>query len=174
MAGIDAPTLLAFAAGISGTVAAFGAKYLFDYRLAKRKLELHERSNLATALGARPGQFRRVAIRLHSRIESLERDAQHLDTWLIPAERSKEDGYYLMSCVQRVFMHVTYAALLQQAMDSLPHETMRVRRDLQTQYILLDLATEAMTSIGMLEDFPGYPKDRAFVPSVHGNSGRGG
>lgn len=161
MAGIDAPALLAFAAGIVGTVAAFAAKYLFDYRLTKRQLEIDERSSLATALGARPGQLRRAATRLQSRVESLERDAQHLDTWLGPAERSKEDGYYLMSSVQRVFMYVTFAALLQQAMDSLPHETMRARRDLQDQYVLLDVATEALTSIGMVEDFPGYPKDRA-------------
>jgi hypothetical protein len=58
-------------------------------------------------------------------------------------------------------MYVTFAALLQQAMDSLPHETMRARRDLQDRYVLLDVASEALTSIGMLEDFPGYPKDRA-------------
>lgn len=158
MAGIDAPALLAFVAGIAGTVSAFGAKYLFDYRLAKRQLELDERSSLATALGARPGQLRRVATRLHSWVESLERDAENLDTWLRPAERSKDDGYYLRSSVQRVFMYVTFASLLQQAMDTLPHETMRVRRDLQSQYVLLDLATEAMTSIGMVEDFPGYPR----------------
>jgi hypothetical protein len=101
VAGIDAPALLAFAAGIVGTVAAFGAKYLFDYRLAMRQLELDERSGLATALGARPGQLRRAATRLHSRVESLERDAQYLDTWLVPAERSNKDGYYLMSSVQR-------------------------------------------------------------------------
>lgn len=44
MAGIDAPTLLAFTAGIVGTVAAFGAKYLFDYRLARQKLELLTRA----------------------------------------------------------------------------------------------------------------------------------
>lgn len=161
MAGVDAQTVIAFAAGTVSAMVAFSAKYLFDYRLAKRQLEIDERSSLATTLGARPGQLRRVATRLLSRIESLERDAKHLNTWLIPAERSKDDGYYLMSCVQRVFLHVTYAALLQQAMDSLPHETMRARRDLQHQYVLLDLVTEAMTSIGMLEDFPDYPLDRA-------------
>jgi hypothetical protein len=161
VASIDAPALLAFAAGITGTVAAFGAKYLFDYRLAKRQLEFDERSGLATTLGGRPGQLRRAATRVHSRIASFEGDAQHLDTWLRPAERSKDDGYYLMSSVQRLFMYVTCAALLQQAMDSLPHETMRARRDLQTQYVLLDLATDALTNIGMVGDFPGYPKDRA-------------
>lgn len=120
MANIEAPALLAFVAGIVGTVSAFGAKYLFDYRLAKRQLELDERSSLATALGDRPGQLRRVATRLHSRIESLERDSEHLDAWFRPAERSKDDGYYLTSSVQRVFMYVTFAALLQQAMETLP------------------------------------------------------
>ena len=161
MAGIDAPALFAFAAGIAGTVAAFAAKYLFDYRVTKRQLELEERSSLATALGARPGQVRRAATRLQSRVESLERDAQYLDAWLRPAERSMEDGYYLRSSVQRVFMYVTSAAILQQAMDALPHETMRARRDLQNQYVLLDLVTEALTNIGMVDNFPGYPKDRA-------------
>jgi hypothetical protein len=161
VASIDAPALLAFVAGITGTVAAFGAKYLFDYRLAKRQLEFDERSGLATSLGGRPGQLRRAAARLHDRTTSFERDAQNLDSWLRPAEQPKDDGYYLTSSVQRVFMYATYAALLQQAMDSLPHETLRARRDLQTQYVLLDLATEALTNIGMLEGFPGYPKDRA-------------
>jgi hypothetical protein len=161
VAGIDAPALLAFAAGITGTVAAFWAKYFFDYRVATRQLEFDERSGLATSLGGRPGQLRRAATRVHSRIESLERDGPYLDAWLRPAERPEEDGYYLKSTVQRVFMYVTFATLLQQAMDSLPHETMRARRDLQTQYVLLDLAAEALTNIGMVGDFPGYPKDRA-------------
>jgi len=147
VAGIDASTLLAFAAGIAGTVSAFGDKYLFDYRLAKRQLESDERSSIATVLGARPGQLRRVASRLHSRVESLDRDADDLHTWLRPAERSTDDGYYLRSSAQRGFMFVTFAALLQQALDSLPHETMRVRRDLQHQYVLLELATQARRAL---------------------------
>jgi hypothetical protein len=161
VADIDASALLAFVVGIAGTASAFGAKYLFDYRLAKKRLELEERSSLATALGARPGQMRRAATRLHSRVESFERDAEHLASWLAPANRSEDDAYYLRSSVQRVFMYATSSALMQQAMDTLPHETMRVRRDLQDRYVLLDVASGAMTSIGMVEDFPGYPKDRA-------------
>ena len=161
MAGIEAPALLAFGAGIIGTVSAFAAKYLFDYRFSVRRLELDERASLATTLGSRPGQLRRAAQRLDSRIESFDRDAQHLSLWLRPVERAVDDGYFLKSSVQRIFTFVTFGSLLEQAMDVLPYETMRARRDLQDQYSLLHLATDALTNIEMVEDFPGYPKDRA-------------
>ena len=133
MGGIDAPALLAFAAGIISIVAAFAANYFLDYRLTKRQLEFDERSSVAGVLGARPGQLRRAAKRLESRIASFDRDAKQVGAWLTSGKRPPGDGYYLTSSVQRLFVYVTFAALLQQAMDALPHETMRARRDLQDQ-----------------------------------------
>lgn len=82
MGGIDAPALLAFAAGIISIVAAFAANYFLDYRLTKRQLEFDERSSVAGVLGARPGQLRRAAKRLESRIASFDRDAKQVGAWL--------------------------------------------------------------------------------------------
>jgi hypothetical protein len=140
MASIDAPTLLGFAAGIAGTVAAFGAKYAFDFRLAKRRLELDERAALATALGGSPGQLRRSAIRMKDRVDAFFRDEQFLSSWLAAANEPVRDGYFLRSSVQRLFAFLSWAALMQQAMDALPAKTLRARRDLQHLYGLLDLS----------------------------------
>jgi hypothetical protein len=161
MAGVDAPTLLAFVAGVGGTVAAFGAKYAFDFRLAKRRLELDERAAVATAMAGRPGQMRRSTIRLKDRIDALFRDAAQLPSWLAPAPSSRQDGYFLRSSVQRVFLFLSWSTLLQHALDSLPTETLRARRDLQHQYALMDLSVSVLTNISMFPSLPDYPTDRA-------------
>jgi hypothetical protein len=156
-----APAILGFAAGIAGTVSAFAAKYAFDFRLGKRRLELDERAGLATTLGGRPGQLRRASIRLTDRIEAFFRDAPSLRSWLRPASSTRQDGYFLRSSVQRVFMFLSWSTLMQQSLDSLPAETLRARRDLQYQYALLDVSISVLTSIAMFPAFPGYPTDRA-------------
>jgi hypothetical protein len=161
MAEVDAPTLLAFAAGVGGTVAALGAKYAFDFRLAKRRLELDERAAVATAMAGRPGQLKRSTIRLKDRIDALFRDAAQLSSWLAPGPSSGQDGYFLRSSVQRVFLFLSWSALLQHALESLPTETLRARRDLQHQYALMDLGVSVLTSISMFPSLPGYPTDRA-------------
>jgi hypothetical protein len=154
-------TLLAFVAGVGGTVAAFGAKYAFDFRLAKRRLELDERAAVATAMAGRPGQLRRSTIRLKDRIDALFRDAAQLPNWLAPAQSSAKDGYFLRSSVQRVFLFLSWSALLQHALDSLPTETLRARRDLQHQYALMDLGVSVLTNVSVFHTLPGYPTDRA-------------
>jgi hypothetical protein len=161
MATLDAPAILGFAVGIAGTVTAFATKYAFDFRLEKRRIELDERGALATTLGGRPGQLRRSSLRLTDRVDSLFRDAPSLPVWLAPASSSGQDGYFLRSSVQRVFLFLSWAALMQHALDSLPAETLRARRDLQHQYALLDLSVGVLTNISMFPSFPNYPTDRA-------------
>jgi hypothetical protein len=160
MSGLDAPALLGFAAGIIGTVAAFGAKYAFDFRLAKRRLELDERGAIATVLGGRPGQLRRASIRLRDRVDGIFRDMPRMSSWLRQGRSPSADGYFLRSSTHRVFAYLSWATLMQQALDSLPAETLRARTDLQRQYALLEVTCRILTGIDMFNDLPGYQKDR--------------
>jgi hypothetical protein len=161
MATIDAQAILGLAVGIAGTVSAFGAKYAFDFRLARRRLELDERAAIATTVGGRPGQLRRSSIRMKDRVDGFFRDDTDMKSWLDPASSPGQDGYFLRSSVQRVFLFLSWAALMQQALDSLPAETLRARRDLQHQYALLDLSVDVLTNISMFPALPNYPVDRA-------------
>jgi hypothetical protein len=105
--------------------------------------------------------LRRASTRLKDRVDAFFRDARHLQEWLRPASTAVEDSYFLRSSVQRVFLFLSWAALMQQALDSMPAETLRARRDLQRQYALLDLSVRALTDISMFPSFPGYPTDKA-------------
>ena len=157
---IDAQAVVGFAIGIAGTVSAFGAKYAFDFRLTKRRLELDERAALTTVMGGRPGQLRRSSIRMKDRVEAFFR-ASTDRSWLVPAPSPGRDGYFLRSSVQRGYLFLSWATLMQQALDSLPAETFRARRDLQHQYALIELSTNVLTNISMFDEFPNYPIDRA-------------
>ena len=160
MASVDAPTILAFAAGVSGTIAAFAAKYAFDFRIARKRLEIDERAALASVLGGGPGQLRRSSLRMKDRIGGFFRDYDELPSWLRPGQSLAKDGYFLRSSVHRMFMFFSWASVVQQAIDSLPPETVTARRDLQRQYALADVAFRALTSIGMFAGYPGYVTDR--------------
>ena len=160
MASIEGEAALAFLTGIVGTASAFGAKYALDYRLERRRLELEERGAIATTLGNGPGQLVRASLRLKDRVDGLHRDRDALPSWLEPGQNPAQDGYFLRSSVQRVFLFVSWASVLQQAIDALPPETVRARADLQRQYALVDLAFRALTSISMFPGFPGYQTDR--------------
>jgi hypothetical protein len=148
---IDAQAVVGFAVGIAGTVSAFGAKYAFDFRLGKRRLELDERAALTTVLGGRPGQLRRSSIRMKDRVDGFFREDTDRGPWLVPASSPGQDGYLLRSSVQRVFLFLSCSALMQQALDSLPAETLRARQDLQYQYALIDLSMEVQTNISMFD-----------------------
>jgi hypothetical protein len=161
MATVDAATLLGVAVGVTGTVVGFAAKYAFDFRLAKRRLELDERGAVASTLGGRPGQLNRSSLRMKDRVDGFFGDSALLSSsWLAPAPTPPDDGYFLRSSVQRLFAFVSWASLLQQAIDALPFETVLARRDLQRQYALIDLAFRVLSSIGMFTDYPNYVKDR--------------
>jgi hypothetical protein len=97
---------------------------------------------------------------MKDRVDGIFRDAAQLPTWLKPGPTNTADGYFLRSSVQRLFLFVSWAALMQQALDALPEETLRARQDLQRQYALLDLGVEVLTNISMFPGYPNYPTDR--------------
>jgi hypothetical protein len=97
---------------------------------------------------------------MKDRVDGFSRDAANLPEWLAPGRSTASDGYYLRSAVRRLFLFVSWGALMQQALDSLPDETHRARRDLQRQYALVDLGARVLTSIDMFPGYPGYQTDR--------------
>ncbi|WP_156163533.1 hypothetical protein [Demequina subtropica] len=146
--------------GILGTIGAFAGKYIFDYRLAKRRLELDERAAITTVLGNGPGQLRRSALRLTDRVDGFFRDQDRLRRWLLAEDEPQHDRYFLTSSVQRVFAFVAWGAALQQNLDALPPETLAARRDLRRQYALIELCGEVLTDTKVLLDLPGYVTER--------------
>ena len=58
-------------------------------------------------------------------------------------------------------MFLSWSTLMQHALDALPDETMRARRDLQVEYGLLDASVEVLTNISMFQSFPNYPTSSA-------------
>jgi hypothetical protein len=149
-------TFLSFGLGVFTALLGVAAKYVMDYRVAARRLELDERAAISAVFGNSLGQLRRAAQRLHDRIEACFRDQQHLAAWLAPAGSPADDGYFLRSFVQRLFTFLAWAAVVQGAVDSLPDHDLQGRTDLRRLYTRLEVCKEVLSHVALLPDYPGY------------------
>lgn len=158
--GQDPAVLLSFGLGVFTSLLGVATKYAMDYRLARRRLELDERAAITVALGNGPGLLRRASLRLRDRAHACFRDAEHIGGWLRPGQDSRQDGYFLRTFVQRMFVFFSLATVVQSAIDALPAQTLRARIDLQQLYTLIELAKCCLTHVGMLPGYPGYVVER--------------
>src|SRR5690348_14485372 len=142
--------LLSFALGVSTALLGVAAKYFMDYRVAKQRLKMDERAAITMALGNGPGLLRRGTVRLQDRVHACFRDAEHLERWLRASPTPREDGYFLRSFVQRMFVFFSMAGVVQSAIDALPAQTLRARADLRQLYTLIELAKCTLTHVGLL------------------------
>jgi hypothetical protein len=152
----DPAVLFSFGLGIFTALLGVAAKYAMDYRLAKRHLEMDERATITAVLGNGPGLLRRGSMRLRDRVHGCFRDAEHIESWLRPGPTPAQDGYFLKTFVQRMFVFFSAAGVVQSAIDALPAHTLAARADLRQLYALIELAKASLTHIGLLGDFPGY------------------
>lgn len=138
--------MLGFVAGITTTLIGVGAKYLFDYRLDLRRLELQERAAVSDVMGNSLGQLQKSIVRLEDRIDSVFRDRRAVNEWLVASQYPKDDGYFLSSFAHRLFMFVAWSAIVQWAIDALPRETVRERADLRAIYEHLEQAKSCIST----------------------------
>lgn len=148
--------LLSFGLGLGTALLGVAAKYVMDYRLARRRLEMDERAAITSALGYGPGLLRRGSVRLRDRVHACFRDADHIGAWLMPGHVPERDGYFLRTFVQRTFVFFSAAGVVQSAIDALPAQTLTARADLRRLYALIELAKASLTHVGLVNDYPGY------------------
>jgi hypothetical protein len=153
---ISVSTLLTFAAGIFTAILGVIAKYLLDYRISRRRLELDERAALTAVMGSTAGQLRRSAQRMADRVDTVFTDTQHALAWARPADQPQDDGYFLRSMAQRLFNVVTWGTLYQYAIDTLPPETLRARKDLVAAYQRVELLRRILVEPTLFPGYPGY------------------
>src|SRR5215207_216186 len=96
--------LISFAGGIIATLAGFVGKYVFDYKIAKRKfelekraterrLELEERTGVSTVLGSSQANFARATGELYARLSNFFEAPERTRNWLEPKASPEKDGY---------------------------------------------------------------------------------
>ncbi len=152
-----ADLVLSFGAGIVATLIGVGSKYFMDYRFQRRRLQLQERTAVSDVMGNSLGQLRRSVSRLHDRLDSVFRDFRAVtDEWLKAKPSPGDDGYFLKSFVHRVFAFLSWAAIVQWAIDALPPETVKERSDLRTLYDVLDHARNCLTNRLILDESESY------------------
>lgn len=132
--------VLSFAAGVGATLIGVVSKYFMDYRLERRRLQLQERTAVSDVMGNSLGQLRRSVIRLHDRLDSVFREPKAVSEWLVAGPCPDKDGYFLRSFTHRFFAFLSWAAIVQWAIDALPPETVKERSDLGKLYKSLDHA----------------------------------
>ena len=150
-------TILSFGAGVAATLIGVVSKYFMDYRFERRRLQLQERTAVSDVMGNSLGQLRQSVRRLHDRIDSVFRDSRAVtDGWLDAKPNPADDGYFLKSFVLRLFAFLSWATIVQWAIDALPPETVRERPDLRTLYDGLDHAKNCLTNSLIIDESESY------------------
>lgn len=117
-----------------------------DYRFERRRLQLQERTAVSDVMGNSLGQLRQSIHRLDDRLDSVFRDDRVVNMWLVKGTSPAQDGYFLKSLVHRLFVFISWAAIVQWSVDALPPETVRERSDLRILYKRLDDAKYSLTN----------------------------
>jgi hypothetical protein len=159
--------LFSFAGGIVATLAGFVGKYLFDYKIAKRKfelekkvterrLELEERTSVSTVLGSSQANFARATGDLYARLSNFFEAPHRTRNWLQPAATPAEDGYYLREFCRRLFYFITWGRVTQDAINALPIGVVEERPDLQRTYVFVNLANSLLTYTWLFRGLENY------------------
>lgn len=149
--------ILSFGAGVAATLIGVVSKYFMDYRFERRRLQLQERTAVSDVMGNSLGQLRQSVRRLHDRLDSVFRDSRAVtDGWLDAKPNLADDGYFLKSFVLRLFAFLSWATIVQWAIDALPPETVRERPDLRTLYDGLDHAKNCLTNSLIIDESESY------------------
>ena len=112
--------LISFGAGIFVAIIGFVARYFFDYRIAKRKLQIEEQGSLSAVLGSSQPNLMRATRDLYTRLSNFFEDPDKAREWLEPASTPDKDGYYLNEFVWRLFTFIAWGRITQNAINSLP------------------------------------------------------
>lgn len=148
--------IIGLSAGILGAIIAFVARYLFDYRIAKRKLQIEEQASLSIVLGSSQPNLIRAARDLYNRFSNFFEDPDKARDWLKPAKTPDKDGYYLHEFVWRLFSFIAWGRITQDAINSLPTAVTKERLDIQRTYLFVDLSNSLLTYTWLFQGFEDY------------------
>jgi hypothetical protein len=152
--------MIGFGAGIVAALVGVFAKYFFDYRVAKHKLQLEERAGVSAILGPSPSNFIRATRDLYTRLGNFFEDPDRASAWLIGGPTPSKDGYYLREFVRRVFNFVAWGRVTQDAINSLPAAVTAERSDLRRTYVFIDLAGSLLTYTWLFRGIADYEDEQ--------------
>lgn len=145
--------LISFLAGAFVALVGVISKYLFDYRLERRKLELEERQGIASVLGSSQASFVRATRELFRWISNF---FDHPDTArqnLAPGSTPEGDAYSLRDFARRLFDFIAWGRIAQDAINSLPTDVVKERPDLQQTFVFVDMALDIFAYPGLFHGF---------------------
>ncbi|HLO15516.1 MAG TPA: hypothetical protein VK206_11850 [Anaerolineales bacterium] len=137
-------TLISFLAGAFVALVGVISKYLFDYRLERRKLELEERQGIATVLGSSQASFVRATRELFRWISNFFDHPDSSRQSLTPGSTPEGDAYSLRDFARRLFDFIAWGRIAQDAINSLPTDVVKERPDLQQTFVFVDLALDIL------------------------------
>jgi hypothetical protein len=149
-------------------------KYLLDYRLESRRLQLQEkahgsederarwqlqaeaRQEVYTVVGSTQSSFVRAGMELHDRLSNYLQHADRTRTWLRPCSSLADDGYYLREFMRRLFNFYSWGRIAQDSINSLPVELVQERHDLQRLYTFVNLANAILSYTWLFKGIDHY------------------
>ena len=178
------------AAGVIFTLLGFAGKYLFDYRLNRRQVELEERklisnedviknrlrieerNDVYSVIGSTQASFVRSASELYERLGNFLDNRDYTSDWMQPGSQPGQDGYYLTEYMRRLFNFIAWGRIAQDSINSLPIEITKERPDLQRLYTFVNLANAILTYTWLFNGFDEYPDSSEGPHLFTGNLGQ--
>ncbi len=136
--------LISFFAGSFVSLIGVLSKYFFDYRIARRKLELEERQGISAVLGTSQANFIRATRELFRWISSFFDNPDAFRQWMLPGSTPDGDSYTLHEFARRIFDFIAWGRIAQDAINSLPTDVVKERSDLQQTFGFVDLAFDPL------------------------------
>lgn len=152
--------LIGFTAGSVASLLGILSKYLLDYRIERRKLELNERQGISTVLGTSQSNLLRVTRDLFRWLSSFFDNAEKARQRLQPGSTPQTDSDSLQEFSYLLFQFMTWGRITQDAINSLPTAVMNERSDLQRAYVFVDLALDFLAYGGLFNKIESYDSEK--------------
>lgn len=160
--GLDTDVTVALISFLAGSfVALLGvlSKYLLDYRLEKRKLELQERQDIAAVIGPSQANLIRAARDLFRWLSSFFDHPDSSRHWLVKRPDPATDAPSLREWVRLLFNFIAWGRITQDAINALPAAVARERADLQQTYVFVDLVIGLLAYGDLFKGIEQYEPD---------------
>lgn len=160
--GLDSDVAVALIGFLAGSVAALlgvFSKYLLDYQLEKRKLELQERQNIAVVIGPSQSNLIRATRDLFRWLSSFFDHPDLSRQGLIKGLDPARDAPSLHEWARLLFNLIAWGRITQDAINALPAAVIKERADLQQAYVFVDLIVDLLAYGGLFKAIELYEPD---------------